>query len=203
MKILDKTKKLKMKEKMTKKIKICTVVIAVIAVILMTLLAPMLINTFHCIPIKAPDAIIVYHNSGANNVVLEKSADAYDKIYKQLIASYNQNMIKAFFKGDLSKKPKISTHNIEEIDYAGITIEFVYNAPQILQNKRFKQNGKIYWYQALVFKTSSTNKYQYNTVAIISPSDSHDYISPYHYTVSCQSYSNSSKLHKTAINLFK
>lgn len=201
---MNKPKQKKMKTKMTKKIKICIAAITLVVIILGLLLASLLIKTSYCMPISAPDTIVVHYNDSSNNIVFEKGDKNYNKIYEQLSKSYKKSIFTAFIKGELNKDPKISASDIEELDYSGINIAFVYDSPQIVKTKSgtYTRNGEVYWYQTLVFNIVENDRYQYNSIAIIPPYDSNDYISPAHYTLTCKAYSNFSKLYGTANKLF-
>ncbi len=203
---MKKTNQTKMaKTKMTKKIKI-SIVISVIAILLTSaVLATLLIKTDYGLSINAPDRIVVYHNDNSDNIVFEKSSSKYSKLYKQLINAHKQPILVAFVNGSLNRDAKIISHNVAQVDYEGISIEFVYDSPQILTNngKQHKLNGDICWYQSLVFKLSNKDKYKYNTIAIIPPSDAINFVSPHHHTITCSAYSNFNDLYNYAIKLFK
>lgn len=190
---------------MTKKIKICLVWLTIIVILSSLLLATLLIKKSYCISINKPDSIVVYYKNSSTNIVLEKNSSSYNKIYKQLKQSYQQSMLISFVNNSLGKNPKIITHEVQQIDYADINIEFIYDAPQIIKTngKTFKLNGEVCWYQSLVFKISKNNNFKYHSIAIIPPSDSNNYISPSHHTISCKAYSNFNDLYKTSIRLFK
>lgn len=190
---------------MTKKTKTCIISIIIVTMLIGSLLASLLITKSYCIPINRPDSIVVYYNKSSDNIVLNKNSSSYNKIYKQLTQSHQQPILMAFVENSLNKEPKIVEHEVRMVDYSGISIEFVYDSPQVIKTngKIYKVNGDVYWYQSIVFNISKTDNFKYNTVAVIPPYDSNNYISPLHHTVSCKIYSNYSKLYKTSISLFK
>jgi len=190
---------------MTKKIKISTAIISIAIIILGTLLSLILIKKSYYMSINVPDRIVVYYDSNSNNIVLEKNDKNYNRIYSQLIKSYKQPILSALFNNSINKDVKLVEDINGKVEYKGIIITFIYDSPQAvkLNKKVYDYNGEVYWFQNLVFTISNANKYQYNSVAIIPPENSINYISPYNYTLSYSAYSNFYKLNKMSIALFK
>lgn len=143
------------------------------------------------IDISRPDNIVVYYGSSTNNVVYEKDSEEYLSIYTFITKCHNQKSLDSFLRGNLSKKPKIVEQNDCRLDFNNLLISFAYYAPQPvkLNDKTYSYNGSGYWYKNLVFIIPDTN-WDYNSVAIIPPSDSNHYVSAYNYNLYYQTYSN-------------
>lgn len=190
---------------MTKKIKIIiSTVLLIITLITIALVALSLNTVSHCMDINAPDRIAVYYNNEYTNKVYSKSTEQYDAIYSSILNGCNQKILPAIASGSIFKDVKIKRHNATQSNFNQITINFIYDTPQVVKykSKLYNNSGINYWYQNLVFHVTATNKYQYNTVAIIPPENDINYINYNSYCLHYEVYSNFAMSYRSASNLF-
>lgn len=182
----------KIKTMMKRKIKIFLVV-ALILFILISATLIILSNTkiSYYINISKPDNIVVYSSSYSNNIVYEKDSKEYIEIYNAIKRCHKQTTLTALCKHNLSKTPQILETETSTVDFNQLLISFAYNTPQPLKlkNKTYNYNNSGYWYKSLIFEISNTT-WSYNSIAIIPPSNSSYYVSPYQYNLYYQTYSN-------------
>ena len=189
----------------TKKIKIISLSILLIFVIIVGGILTMTFSTIsYAMAFNTPSKIIVYYNEELGNQVYEIGSKEYNDIYNSICDAYKQSTIKAFVNGELNKSIKIKHVEKNNINFAGIKVNFVYNTPQIVKykSKIYSNNGKNYWYQSLIFTINDTNDFQYNSVAIIPPVNDDNYINQYTYSLNYSAYSNFSKTYSMLIKYF-
>ncbi len=190
---------------MTKR-KIIIIVVLVIEVVIALAVATMsLVRISHKMDISAPDQIAVYYNNTDNNKVFDKDTTTYKEIYNAIDEGFKQKMISALLKGKLFKDVDIIAQDTKKMDLNGLTIVFMYNSPQVLKykTKDYISGGKNYWYQSLVFKINTGKSFNYNTIAIIPPETSSEYVSDFTYTLHYNAYANLNKAHTIALDLFE
>ena len=192
-----------MKTKRIKIIAICIILFVVIVALTSVILS---LNTIsHSMTFNKPSRIVVYYNRENGNQVYEPETEQYNAIYSSIVDSYNQNALQALVTNSLNKKVKVEAINSASIDYSGIVVRFVYDTPQVVKykNNNYINNNDNYWYQNLVFNINSQDKFAYNSVAIIPPMSSKDYLGEKNYSLQYQVYSNFNNAYKNLIKLFK
>lgn len=174
-------------------------ILLVVALIVAISLLLSFTNISYAPTFNKPNHIIIYYKDASKNIVFDSTEQKFDEIYSEIISSCKKNVFNAITDNDLNKSPKIISTENSQVKFNDIVINFVYNAPQKLKNTT---QHKDYWYQNLIFKISSQNKFVYNSVAIILPETSNQYISPFTYNLQYQIYSNYSKCYDICKNLF-
>ena len=185
--------------------------IASISIIVALAICSSLVLAIHFIPISyamkfnAPTQIIVYYNQEDGNQVYEPNTAQYQEIYSLINNSYKQTTLKALLNKELNKDVQIEHTKSTQISFDGIKVNFVYALPQPVRLKSniYSYSNTTYWYKNLIFTISDVDGFQYNTVAIIPPSNDSSYINQYTYSLNYQSYSNLSKTYNTLIKYFK
>lgn len=191
------------KTKMTKKTKI--IALLSIIIVIFTLLVILSLTTIsHCMKINVPNRIIVYYNDETTNKVYENNDEQFNIIYSSVIKSYEQSTMASILNGKLFKDVKIIHSENSVVSFDAIKVSFVYDTPQVVKckNKLYSHNNENYWYQTLIFDIPLNDKYSYNTIAIIPPFSSNEYVSPFKYNLSYIAYSNFSKTYKIVTKLF-
>lgn len=189
----------------TKKIKIIVSIILIfVALVATTLTTLSLTHISYSMNFNSPSRIIVYYNNENNNMVLEPNDAEYKEIYSLILGAYKKSTINAITSNSLSKKVKIIQNKETDIDFDGVKISFVYDTPQVLKykDKIYCNNDQTYWYQNLIFYITNVDNFQYNTVAIIPPIGSKQYVSPFTYLLHYEAYANFSKTYNYIITLF-
>ena len=185
--------------------------IASISIIVALAICSSLVLAMHFSPISyamkfnAPTQIIVYYNQEDGNQVYEPNTAQYQEIYSLINNSYKQTTLKALLNKELNKDVQIEHTKSTQISFDGIKVNFVYALPQPVRLKSniYSYNNTTYWYKNLIFTISDVDGFQYNTVAIIPPSNDSSYINQYTYSLNYQAYSNLSKTYNTLIKYFK
>lgn len=189
----------------TRKTKIIVAVVLFLVCIVTSVLLTMKFNKIsYMMNINKPDNIIVYYNSQSNNKVFSPKDKEYENIYSLIVNGSKQSVLSAMFNGELSNNVYVEKVDSSEIKFNTIIINFCYNKPQVVQlkNNDYLDNGRNYWYQNLIFTLDSNNNFKYNTVAIVVPESSVDFVSPFTYSLKYNVYSNWNKCYSFAKNLF-
>lgn len=192
------------KPKMTKKTKLIALILTII--IIFTLLVILSLTTMsHCMKINVPNRIIVYYNDETANKVYENDTEQFNNIYSSVIKSYKQSTIASIINGKLFKDVKIIYGENSVVNFDGVKISFVYDTPQVVKykDKLYSYNNENYWYQTLIFDIPLSDNYAYNSIAIIPPFSSNEYVSPFKYNLSYRAYSNFNKTYKIVTKLFE
>lgn len=174
------------------------IVVALVSVALITLSNT---TTSYCMNIEMPNRIVIYKNQFATNKVFESDTPQFKQIYSAVLESYEQSTLNAITSGKIFKDVEIVESEQTEINFNGVTINFVYDTPQAVKSKNtsYVYNGDCYWYKSLIFKISDSG-WQKNQVAIISVENSNAL--PMYYTLSYKAYSNQNEVFKIVSNMF-
>ena len=191
---------------MTKKTKIKIAAISIVGLVIM-LASTILILQFNTISyafkFNTPSRIVVYYNDEAGNQVYEPGSDEYRFIYSAICEAYRQPILTAMFNGELNKDVKINESYPTAVDFNGIKVNFVYDTPQVVKNKKSVLNGgNTYWYQNLIFDIDQYSGFKYNTVAIIPPPTADNYEGPNIYSLYYLAYSNFGSLYNSLVKYF-
>jgi len=190
----------------TKRIKIIAIcIIAFVCVAATTLVVLSLNSISYAMTFNRPSSIVIYYNNEAGNQVYEPNTKEYELIYSSIVNSYKQNSLQSIMTGSLNNKIKIETTSNTTIKYSGILVRFVYNTPQVVKYKEsnYIHNNTNYWYQSLVFTINNYDSFDYNSVAIIPPMSSNDYLGENNYSLQYKVYSNFNNAYNELIKLFK